>query len=513
MGQLFNELKRRNVFRVGIAYVVVGWLLVQVTAYAVPAFSMPPWVNTVVFYFILIGFPLALLFAWAYELTPEGLKRSHQIDPDKSITHVTGQRINKLIVGALVLALGFIAYDKMVVEETTVVEEAQAAVTSIAVLPFVNMSNDPDQEYFSDGISEEILNVLVRVDGLSVASRTSSFAFKGRNPNIPEIAATLNVDHILEGSVKKQGKRVRITAQLIDVKTDRHLWSESYNRELTDIFKIQDEISNAIVIALKDTLGIETLEAVSVQPMTENMSAYDSYLKGRGLFLSRADLPGSAAYLEQAVALDDSFAGAWETLAATYSAMPSWGFLDRPYYELSTQAADKAIALDSNLSLAYAVKGSNLSLGAMKQGHLPDWKATFEYLDQAIENNPKNATAHFWRAINFLFLGFFEKALGDFDICLRIDPTYGSCKRHKANALIVNGQGAAGIELYKQRIGEDLPFYGAILGILSALVRKGMNRPFLSFCENFPGLIIFLPVNGSRPSRTRTQITAKAGPS
>ncbi|MCH7806392.1 MAG: hypothetical protein IH995_04535 [Proteobacteria bacterium] len=496
MNSFFAELKRRNVVRVGVAYVIVSWAILQFVDIIEPILGLPEWFPKVAFTLLLIGLPIALLLSWAYEVTPEGVKKTEEVDQSKSITHGTGQKINKLIIGALVLAVGFLLYDKFILTseppaETIEIAEAQAG-TSIAVLPFVNMSNDPDQEYFSDGISEEILNVLVRVDGLSVASRTSSFAFKGRNPNIPEIAETLNVDHILEGSVRKQGNRVRITAQLIDVKTDRHLWSETYDRELTDIFEIQDEISNAIVTALKDTLGLETLEAVSVQAMTENMSAYDLYLKGRGLFIYRIDLPLSASLLEQAVALDEKFAAAWETLAATYAVMPSWGFRDRPYSDLSNQAVDKAISLDSTLSLAYAVKGNNLAINDMQNGAPPNWKQSFKYLDQAIENNPKNATAYLWRALNYLFLGFFDKALADFDACLKIDPAYGNCERHKGSALVVSGQIGAGLALYTEGVEKGFPVFGGAGAFAPAMVKEGNELAALLYWrtsegfENFP---------------------------
>ena len=494
MRQLFEELKRRNVVRVAIAYLVVGWVIMQIIDVVVEPLHLPVWTATMVLVLLLIGLPIALLFSWAYEITPEGVKKTHEVDKSKSITHGTGQKINRLIIGALVLAVAFLLYDRVTMAPTEP-EEVVATVeagTSIAVLPFVNMSNDPDQEYFSDGISEEILNVLVRVEGLSVASRTSSFAFKGRNPNIPEIADTLNVDHILEGSVRKQGNRVRITAQLIDVKTDRHLWSETYDLELTDIFEIQDEISNAIVTALKETLGIEIAAPASVGQATENMSAYELYLKGRELFIYRTDLPLSASLLEQAVALDEDFAKAWETLAATYGVMPSWGFRDRPYSDLSNQAVDKAISLDSTLSLAYAVKGNNLAINDMQNGAPPNWKQSFEYLDKAIENNPKNATAYLWRALNYLFLGFFDKALADFDACLKVDPAYGNCKRHKGSALVVSGQIGAGLGLYTEGVEEGFPVFGGAGAFAPAMVKEGKELAALLYWgtsegfENFP---------------------------
>ena len=274
----FNELKRRNVFRVGIAYGITAWLLAQIADLFLENFGAPEWVIKTILLVLLIGFPLALLFAWAFELTPDGLKREKDVDRSESVTQDTGKKLNTAILVLIAAAVAYLLIDRiqqapvMGPGETSaalenapepVVTAAEETEPSIAVLPFVNMSTDPEQEFFSDGISEELLNLLVRVDGLQVASRTSSFIYKGENLNIPQIAGELKVNHILEGSVRKAGKRVRITAQLIDVSSDRHLWSETFDRELTDIFAIQDEIAQAIVSALQQELGIG-LETVQI---------------------------------------------------------------------------------------------------------------------------------------------------------------------------------------------------------------------------------------------------------
>ena len=257
---LFNELKRRNVFRVGFAYIVMAWLVLQVADVILNNIIAPGWVFHVLLLFLAIGFPFAVFFAWAFELTPEGLKKEKDVDRSKSITRVTGRKLDYGVIAVLVLALAYFTFDKFVldpsrdaelVQATTeavaeqATESGKAEITdkSIAVLPFVNMSNDPDQEYFSDGISEELLNVLAQFPGLKVAARTSAFQFKGQNRDIVGIAKQLHVNHVLEGSVRKSGNRLRITAQLIDAESGFHLWSETYDRELDDIFAIQDEIS------------------------------------------------------------------------------------------------------------------------------------------------------------------------------------------------------------------------------------------------------------------------------
>jgi len=244
---LFAELKRRNVFKVGAAYVVMAWLLAQVVDVFLDNFGAPEWVIKTVLLLLVAGFPLALFFAWAFELTPEGIKKEKDVDRSQSITRETGRKLDFLIIGILVIALAYFALDKFVLTtgdtapgSAAVTETAPTDEKSIAVLPFVNMSDDAGNEYFSDGISEEILNALAKVPELQVAGRTSSFAFKGENQDLRKIGEALGVNNILEGSVRKAGDKVRITAQLIRVDNGFHLWSESYDRKLTDVFAIQN---------------------------------------------------------------------------------------------------------------------------------------------------------------------------------------------------------------------------------------------------------------------------------
>jgi len=271
-----GELKRRNVFKVGAAYVVVAWIMAQITDVFLENFGAPEWVIKTVLLLLIIGFPLVLLFAWAFEMTPEGIKKEKDVDRSQSITTHTGRKLDFTIIALMSLALVYFAIDKFMltpalnhdkVETTAEVPEPAAVETiskkSIAVLPFVNMSDDTSNEYFSDGISEEILNSLAKVKDLKVAGRTSSFAFKGKNQDLRQIGQTLGVEHILEGSVRKAGTKVRITAQLIQVDDGFHLWSESYDRELTDVFAIQDEIATAILEQLKAHLIGEELPVVS----------------------------------------------------------------------------------------------------------------------------------------------------------------------------------------------------------------------------------------------------------
>ena len=269
----FEELKRRNVIRVGIAYLIVAWLVIQVADVMIDNIGAPDWLFRGILLVLGIGFLIAMFIAWAFELTPEGLKREADVDRSRSVASQTGKKLNNAILILAIIAAGYFFWESRIRETTPVEPVDQVAVeqitenisapastdtpgeVTIAVLPFVNMSSDPEQEYFSDGITEEILNVLAKVEGLRVTSRSSAFSLKGQNLDIPTIAERLGVAHVLEGSVRKAGNQVRVTAQLIRVSDDSHLWSETFDRELNNIFAIQDEISKAIAGALRIELG------------------------------------------------------------------------------------------------------------------------------------------------------------------------------------------------------------------------------------------------------------------
>ena len=303
----FDELRRRNVFRVGIAYLVVAWLVLQVSDTVAPILELPDVFGRGVLLLLVIGFPLALFFAWAFELTPEGLKKDKDLDRNRSITPVTGRKLDFVIIGLLVLAVGVMFVDNYINDDADDLLGEEAA-PSIAVLPFADMSPNGDQEYFGDGIAEELLNELVRLDGLRVAGRTSSFSFKGSNEDLNAIAEALNVGAILEGSIRKDGDRVRITAQLINIADGKNLWSTTYNRELTDIFAIQEEIATSVSGALGVRLGVGGVNSFQGAG-TQNIEAYEAYLQGRG---SRGD--ESIRLLERATQVDPNYSAAWSLL-------------------------------------------------------------------------------------------------------------------------------------------------------------------------------------------------------
>ena len=327
MASLWAEIKRRNVVRVAVAYAVVAWILIEVSSTTFPMLKLPEWAATFVTVLLMIGFPVAVIFAWAFELTPEGLKKEKDVDRSESITHLTGRKLDFAIIGVLAVAVVYFVSEKLfwtddVVTESQV-ETSSAAIEeisrSIAVLPFVNMSGDADQEYFSDGITEEILNALAGIPELAVTSRTSAFAFKGKSLSIPKIAEQLGVAHILEGSVRRSGDRLRITAQLIEVASDQHLWSETYDRELTDIFVLQDEISKNIAAALKVNLLGDA--AANSRSGAVNPEAYDLYLRGlQQIATSTFDSVATATdFYERSIAIDPNFVRAYAGLGWAYN--------------------------------------------------------------------------------------------------------------------------------------------------------------------------------------------------
>lgn len=428
----FAELKRRNVFRVAIAYMVAAWLIVQVTEIVTDSFGAPDWVMKTLIILLAIGLPFVVIIAWAYEMTPEGIKRQVEVDQSQSITQQTGRKLNYTIIGVLSVALVFSLVTRNGSPDKTVVEPGDK---SIAVLPFVNMSDDVENEYFSDGISEELLNVLVKVEGLRVASRTSSFSFKDTNTPIPEIAEALNVANVLEGSVRKSGDTIRITAQLIDVKTDSHLWSETYDRKFEDIFVIQDEISAHIVDALKVALGAEVLATGPPKP-TENLAAYEDFLKGRYLWQRRGEdnIRNAITLFERATSADSGFARAWSGLAAAHLTMPLYSGEPRDVHDpLALKYAEKALALEPGIAEAHAVIADILRIE-----HL-DWIEAEYHYRKAIELEPKNPTVYMWYSEHLHGAGRIKDSLDAALKSLELDPYSPASNARAATGHRING--------------------------------------------------------------------------
>jgi len=436
---LFKELQRRNVFKVGIAYVVMAWLVMQVSDVVINNITAPDWVFQTILLLLGIGFLFAMFFAWAFEMTPEGIKREHEVDRSQSITPQTGKKLNGLIFAVMALAIAYFAYDKFVVSGGHDVAPVEVATTaeseqsdseavpkvsdrSIAVLPFVNMSADPDQEYFSDGISEEILNALAKVKELKVAGRTSSFAFKDKNQDLRLIGDTLGVQHILEGSVRKSGTMIRITAQLIQVEDGFHLWSESYDRELNNVFAIQDEISAAILVQLKTHLiGVDSENLASSE--RTNTEAYELYLLARQQLYARSTgaIQFAADQLDKAIVIDPDYAPAQALRGIANLLLSERSYGDIPYLEAMSGAKiylDRAMELDPVLAEAWAGKGLYHSDRPGEDSQ------EIAALQKALSINPNLMDASNWLQIAYGENGENRRALEILEQMVDRDPLY-----------------------------------------------------------------------------------------
>ena len=326
----FAELKRRNVYRAAAFYAAASWLLVQIATQVFPFFDIPNWSVRLIVVAAIVGFPFALLFSWFYELTPQGIKRESDIAPDDSIVQVTGKRLDRWIIATLGLAVVLLLADRLVLHKqadgpapATVNSAAAISAKSIAVLPFTDLSPAHDQEYFSDGMAEEILDALAQLSDLKVTGRTSSFYFKGKNEDLRTIGKAFGVANILEGSVRKQGEKVRITAQLIQTETGFHLWSESYDGNLTDVFELQERIARAIAEHLKVVL-IGDQKTRLAQKGTQSTEAHQQYLRGQFFWHQRGyqNLQNAVTAYKAALVADPDYADAWAGLAQAYAILP-----------------------------------------------------------------------------------------------------------------------------------------------------------------------------------------------
>ena len=447
----FSELKRRNVFKVGVVYAIVAWLIAQIVSVIQNPLHLPDGFDTAVIVLLIVGFPLALIFAWAFELTPEGIRPSKDIDQAKSISHITGQKLNYSIIALLSLAVAFLVLDNYVLdsgtrdsglgnrqEQISNTNTDKGTVTndqglkannigqvtsdkvepSIAVLPFADLSPKKDQGYFADGIAEQLLDQLAKVHGLLVAGRTSSFYFKDRHESFQVIGKKLGVDHILEGSVRKAGNRVRITTQLINAADGYHLWSETYDRTLDDIFAIQDDIAKSVANALQISLGVGELGR---EPgMTHNVTAYDTYLAGHSLMrnLTRDNLSQAIEQFERAVALDPGFAVAWNELAGSYSYAIAF-FSERAveFTQKTQAAASRAIALAPE-SL------SSLLAAAQQDSQHREWSAAEQSLVKALALAPGDYQPTIRYSIFLLTVGRPRKAVEYIKRAIRAEPLF-----------------------------------------------------------------------------------------
>jgi TolB-like protein/Flp pilus assembly protein TadD len=431
---LFSELKHRNVLRVAIAYLAVSWLLIQIVETLFPIFGLADELVRLFVIILVIGFPLILIFSWLYELTPEGLKLEKDVDRTGSLEHHTGKKLDRAIIVVLALALGYFAFDKFVLDpsrdaarEEAVARQARTDAlvesfgeNSIAVLPFVNMSDDASNEYFSDGISEELLNLLAKIPQLRVISRSSAFSFRGDDIDIPTLAEQLNVAHVLDGSVRKAGNNVRITAQLIEARSDTHLWSETYDRELDDIFAIQDEIAAKVVEQLKITLLGDTPATRKTAP-----EAYALFLQAR--YLRQTGDPGRDAevvrMLEQALVIDPDYVPALLELSLKIWRNSRGNKLHRDEEGMrrSTELANKALAIDPNNGAAIAYRAFGL------MDNTRDLEAAAKEFVRALQLDPGNVELLISASTFARLIGRHDEAIILMKRALELDPLCTLC--------------------------------------------------------------------------------------
>ena len=422
---VFAELQRRNVHRAAVFYAGAAWLLVQIATQVFPFFHAPDWVVRWIVVAALVGFPFAMLFSWFYEWTPQGIKRESEIDPAASITRQTGKAIDRWIIAVLGLAVVLLLADGFLLRKDAspgaVVPTAEAVpvrvAKSIAVLPFTDLSPGKDQEYFSDGMAEELLNALAKVKDLKVAGRTSSFSFKGRNEDLRSIGKALGVTTILEGSVRKQEDRVRITAQLIQTEDGFHLWSETYDGDLKDVFELQERIARAITDALKVVLvGDQQQRLVPVA--TSSPEAYALFLKATTIFNRRdgAHFPDAIAALNEAVRLDPDYARAHARLAALHAVAINYTpmSLDEAL-TITEREAGIAIALDPTLAEPHAALG-------LANNQRREQLAARKSLEHAVALDPADVTANFWLGTVLISTGYTALGITRLDRALAIDP-------------------------------------------------------------------------------------------
>lgn len=466
--KFFSELKRRNVYKIAVAYAVVAWLLIQVATQVFPFFEIPNWAVRLVVLLIAIGFPIALVLAWAFELTPEGIKREE--DVDLATRTQSGSRAwIYVVVLCAAISIGLFFLGRYTAPSAT--SRGSLPAKSIAVLPFENLSRDPDNAYFTEGVQEEILTRLAKVAGLRVIARTSTQRYKSAPENLSQIAKELGVAHILEGSVQKASEEVRVSVQLINTSTQAHLWAETYDRKLTDIFAVESEIAKTIADTLQVKLSDPEQHAITARP-TENTEAYQLYLRGRYFWNKRtgADLKKGVDYFNQAIGKDPNYALAYAGLADAYVLLSGFGAASpKDSLPQAKAAAQKALELDNTLGEAHA------SLGQALFAYDFNFAEANREFRRAIELNPNYATAHQWFGQSGLApLGQFDDAIAEMKRALELDPLSVIINSDLGSVLCTAQHYDAAIEQLRKTLEMDPRFYYAHWNLGVALEVKGL---------------------------------------
>ena len=487
MASFFAELKRRNVYKVAVVYAVIAWLLIQAGSILFPTFEAPGWVMKVFVTVIAAGFPIALILAWAFELTPEGMKRTENVSPDEILPEWSRRKLAIFILSVGLVAAGLLIFQLTRSHLGANSSKPAGLVNekSIAVLPFENRSKDPENAYFTEGVQDEILTRLARVADLKVISRTSTQGFKSMPEDLPQIAKQLGVAHILEGSVQKSEDQVRVNVQLINAATDAHLWAESFDRKLTDIFAVESEIAKNIADKLQARLTGSEAQAMSARP-TENTEAYQLYLKG-GFFWNKRtakDFKTAITYFQQAIDKDPGFALAYAGLADTYVLLSGFAAASpKESLPKAKAAAGKALELDNTLGEAHA------SLAQAVFAYDLDFAKANQEFRRAIELNPNYATAHQWYAESGLAaLGHFDEAIAEIRRALELDPLSVIINADVGTILSTARRYDEAIEQLRKTLEMDPEFYYARWNLGQALEMKGRTEEAMAEYEKAAAL-------------------------
>lgn len=457
MKDLLSELRRRNVFRVGAAYLVAAWLVTEVATTVLPILDAPRWTLKFVLLLAVLGFPISVICAWIFELTPEGLKREAEVDRSASITRQTAGKLDRGIIVVLLIAISWLVVDRFWWSQNEIVATDDSP--SLAVIPFQNMSQDDANEPFTIGIHDDLLTQISRISSIKTISRTSVLQYRDTTKTIPEIAQELGVATILEGGVQRAGDRVRINAQLIDAATDKHLWAETFDRELsaTNIFAIQSEIALAIAEALRATLTDDEQQRLSHVP-TESIDALEMYFVGKQLIEQRNSdsLLAAIEHFRKVIELDPEFALAYSGLADAYMLLPEYlASIDpREIQDQAETAITKANALDPHLPEVLTTMGWN------RLNHNYDWAGAEDLLRRALEIQTNNSGALHWLSHVLSWQGRFDEAIGMARKAVEVDPLSSLMKVNLSFILADAGQFDSSRKL-AQSIAKSAPIYSA----------------------------------------------------
>jgi TolB-like protein/Tfp pilus assembly protein PilF len=464
----FAELKRRNVYKVAVAYLVGGWALAQGIAQVFPVFDIPNWAIRLIVLLIIIGFPVALILAWAFELTPEGLKRTEDVDLAAKPRAKAHAWIYIVIAGAL-LSIGLFMLGRYGFREKAP-SSNEVPAKSVAVLPFGNLSRDPENEYFAAGIQDEIITRLAQISDLKVISCTSTQRYKSSGENLRQIARELGVANIVEGSVQRVNDEVHVNVQLLNAVTDSHLWADTFDRKLTDVFGVESEIAKTIADTLRAKFTGREAVTLTARP-TENNAAHDLYLKGRFFWNKRtsADIKTALGYFEQATQVDANYAVAYAGMADCYLLLPLYGGgVPTEMYPKAIAMAQKAISLDPNLGEPHA------SLGLIHALFDFDFPASVREFEEAIRLNPNYATAHHWFGDSTLpALGQFDRANAEAKRALELDPLSVVNNTDAGTVFWITGRYPEAVTQFRKAIEMEPRNYTAHWGLGQALERVG----------------------------------------